>query len=117
MLKFRDLTATAAQFDILRRECNVGGSIEGACQFLCGSSELDEDPWADSHRDNCRELRLMVHRVEPLPRGRVRADKVSVSWDMDCYIDLLRKARAEGLHLGICHSHPGSGLSFFASGR
>ena len=112
MLKFRDLTATAAQFDILRRECNVGGGIEGACQFLCGSSDLNEDPWADSHCGTYRESRLMVHRVEPLPRGRVRADKVSVSWDMDCYVGLLRKARAEGLHPGICHSHPGSGLSF-----
>lgn len=111
-MRVRDLTVTAAQLDILRRECNVGGDFEGACQFLGGSSDLHEDPWEDGHRGTEPELRLTVHRAEPLPSGRIRAGEASVSWDMDCYVGLLRKAREEGLHPGICHSHPGARPSF-----
>ena len=111
-MRVRDLTVTATQLDRLRRECNVGGDLEGACQLLCSSSDLHEDPWADSHRGTEPELRLTVHRAEPLPPDRVRAGKIAVSWDMDCYVGLLRKAREEGLHPGICHSHPGAGAPF-----
>ena len=42
----------------------------------------------------------------------VRQQHTSVSWDMDCYIDLLRKARQQDLHPGICHSHPNSAAPF-----
>ena len=111
-MRVRDLTVTAKQLHLLRRECNVGGDLEGACQFLGGSSNLHEDPWADGHRGTEPELRLMVHRAEPLPPNRVRAGKTSVIWDMDCYVGMLRKAREEGLHPGICHSHPGTGAPF-----
>ena len=111
-MKVRDLTVTAAQLNFLRSECNVGEDVEGACQLLCGASDLHVDPWANGHLSTERELRMMVHRVEPLPRNRVRGDKVSVSWDMDCYVGLLRKAREEGLHPGICHSHPSADTPF-----
>ena len=110
-MTFRDLTMTAVHADLLRRECTVTGPLEGACQVLCSIAQLDDDPWSLSgHPDP--ELRLMVHRVEPLPSSRVRRRHASVSWDMDCYIHLLRKAREEDLHPGICHSHPESGASF-----
>ena len=111
-MRVRDLTVTAAQLDLLRRECNGGGDLEGACQFLGGSSELHEDPWAESHAGTESEIRLTVHRAEPLPPDRVKAGKTSVSWDMNCYVGLLRKVREEGLHPGICHSHPGAGAPF-----
>ena len=77
-MRVRDLTITATQLDLLRRECNVGGDLEGACQLLCGSSDLHEDPWADRHRGTEPELRLTVHRTEPLPPDRVRAGKIAV---------------------------------------
>ena len=110
-MRVRDLTMTAAQFEVLQRECNVGAAWEGACQLLCGVSSLDEDPWVQNSA-HVPELRLTLHRPEPLPPSKVRARESSVSWDMDCYISLLRKAREEGLQPGICHSHPYSGALF-----
>ena len=107
----RDLTMTAAQADLLRHECAITGSLEGASQILCGATLLADDPWSRG-RGLDPELRLTVHRVEPLPPSRVRQRQTSVSWDMDCYIDLLRKARQQDLHPGICHSHPNSGAPF-----
>ena len=104
-MKPRDLTMTSAQYDVLRRECNVAGPQEGACQILCGSSLLTEDPWKEG-QDEHPELRLTIHRVDPIPPDRVRASAKAVSWDMNCYVRLLRKAREEALHPGICHSHP-----------
>ena len=106
-----NLTMTAAQADVLRIECAVAGPLEGACQILCSTAQLADDPWSISERSGI-DLRLMTHRVEPLPSDRVRRHQTSVSWDMDCYIDLLRKAREEGLHPGICHSHPNSNAPF-----
>ena len=107
----RTLTMTEDQFDTLRIHCNVGGTREGACQILCGASSADVDPWNedDEHRS---ELRLTVQRVVPLPPDRVRASARAVSWDMDCFISLLRLARDEELHPGICHSHPRSAPAF-----
>ena len=96
---------------MLRTECHISGPREGACQFLCGASSVTDDPWnPDSHA--LPELRLTIHRVEPLPTHLTRRERRSVSWDMNCYIDLLRMARAEDLHPGICHSHPNSSSSF-----
>ena len=106
-----DLTMTAAQADLLRSECDPKGPLEGACQLLCGSSLLGDDPWSPGGH-NSPKLRLTVHRVEPLPSDRVRRRRSSVSWDMNCYIDLLRKARQADLHPGICHSHPNSAAPF-----
>ncbi len=107
----RDLTMTADQARELRRECNLPGPLEGACQMLCGVSLLEDDPWGqESHEYG--DVRLTVHRVDPIPLEHVRAGATSVSWDMDCYIRLLTKARQEDLHPGICHSHPNSAASF-----
>ena len=106
-----NLTMTAEQADLLRTECEPTGVLEGACQLLCGTTLLDDDPWSPGGRDGSG-LRLTVHRVEPLPSDRVRRRHSSVSWDMDCYINLLRKARLEDLHPGICHSHPNSEAPF-----
>lgn len=106
-----DLTMTSAQADLLRQECTIEGPLEGACQILCGTTLLPNDPWLFSEPLE-PNLRLMIHRVEPVPSSRVRRRQTSVSWDMNCYIDLLRKAREENLHPGICHSHPNSGSSF-----
>ena len=105
------LTMTKDQFDTLRIHCNVGGAREGACQILCGESSADVDPWneGDEHRS---EMRLTVQRVVPLPPDRVRASARAVSWDMDCFISLLRLSRDEELHPGICHSHPRSAPAF-----
>ena len=107
----RDLTMTAAQAEMLRSECTITGELEGACQVLCSATRLDDDPWSPGPSVDS-DLRLAVHRVEPLPPGRVRRRQTSVSWDMDCYVGLLRKARQQNLHPGICHSHPNSGAPF-----
>ena len=94
---------TAAQADLLRSECLTAGPLEGACQILCSTTQLPDDPWSPGGH-LIPDLRLNVHRVEPLPPTRVRRRQTSVSWDMDCYIDLLRMARLQDLHPGICHS-------------
>ena len=110
-MRIRDISITADQATVLREECNLAGPLEGACQFLCGMSLLDDDPWrVSAHTES--ELRLTMHRLEPLPSNRLRATRKSVSWDMDCFVGLLRKARDERLSPGICHSHPNSSASF-----
>ena len=110
-MRIRDITITADQASALRKECNLAGPLEGACQALCGTSLLDRDPWRVSG-DAESDLRLTMHRLEPLPSNRLRGARKSVSWGMDCFIRLLRKARDERLHPGICHSHPSSSASF-----
>lgn len=98
---------TASHLEMLRSECNEANDREGACQLLCGQSLLDADPW-----DSDSQINLTVHKIEPISDGFMRREKRSVSWDMDCYIKLLRKAREQNLHPGICHNHPNSSLSF-----
>ena len=107
----RNLTILAEHVDQLKSECSLPGPLEGACQLLCGTSLLDSDPWLPGGHET-PDLRLTVHRLEPLPAVHVRQRNTSVSWNMNCYIDLLRKAREENLHPGICHSHPNSAASF-----
>lgn len=102
---------TEDQYNTLRIHCNVGGTREGACQILCGASSADVDPWNDDGKYRL-EMRLTVHRIVPLPPSQVRASEKAVSWDMDCFIGLLRLAREEELHPGICHSHPRSAPAF-----
>ena len=111
LMRLRNLILTSCQADVLRMECNLAGPQEGASQLLCGSSLLDVDPWRTDRHDS-PDMRLTVHSVEPLPLDRVRRGHTSVSWDMDCYVALLRKAREQGLHPAICHSHPNSAAPF-----
>lgn len=110
-MRIRDITITADQASVLRKECNLAGPLEGACQFLCGTSLVDDDPWL-APGDTQSELRLTVHRLEPLASTSLRATRKSVSWDMNCYIRLLCKVREGHLNPGICHSHPNSSASF-----
>ena len=101
----RDLTMTAAQADMLRSECTITGELEGACQILCSATQLADDPWSPGPNPD-PDLRLAVHQIEPLPPMRVRRRQTSVSWDMDCYIELLRKARQQDLHPGSATAIP-----------
>ena len=110
-MKVRDITMTADQHEVLRLECNVGEDREGASQMLCGSSAAIEDPW-NENGDAEPETRLTLHTIDRIPPNRQTAGSTFVSWDMNCYVRLLRRAREEGLHPGICHSHPGAGASF-----
>lgn len=109
MVQVRDITMTMEQADVLRRECNVKGPEERACQILCGVSLLQGDPWKGT---SAHEARLTVHSIDPIPDEFLVQNSRFVTWDMDCYIKLLRKAREAGLHPGICHSHPNLPVSF-----
>ena len=108
-MRIREITMTEDQAELLRQECDPTASHEGACQILCGLTTLTSNPW-DSEGDS--DLRLTLHRVELIPNKFVRKSPQFVSWDMDCFIKLLRKAREMELHPGICHSHPNSDASF-----
>ena len=109
IVNIRDFSMTAEQADLLRRECNITGPQEGACQIICGTNIIADDPWQPT---GDTELRLTMHRVEPIHPDLMRKTPTFVSWDMDCYVRLLRKARDENLHPGICHSHPNSSATF-----
>ena len=108
-MKIRDLTMSATQAEILRQECNVAGPLEGACQFLVGVSVVSNDPWST---EDSSELRLTIHRLDPIPSAKTSSSETRVSWDMDYYVKLLRRARDGDLHPGICHSHPNSTSTF-----
>ena len=105
----RDLTMTTEQVKLLKKECNATGPRESACQMLCGVNVVSIDPW---QREKPSELRLTVHHIDPIPDHLKTTSDAHVSWDMDCYIKLLRKARTDELHPGICHSHPRSNSTF-----
>lgn len=81
---------------------------EGAAYALFGEAKVAARPWS---QDQSR--RLSSHSVEAVPRGDVvSADGHHVTWSTQSFVELCRRAKAEGLVPGGVHSHPGGSAAF-----
>lgn len=81
---------------------------EAAAYVLYGVSRVAMDPW-----DRQSRLRLTSFRVIPVPdEDLISASDKHVTWSTKSFLALCRQAKAEGLAVGIAHSHPGGFPSF-----
>lgn len=75
---------------------------EAAAYVLFGPARIGFDPW-----DRRSRLRLTSFRVEPVPeRDMISTSAKHVTWSTRSFVDACRRAKAEGLVVGIAHSHP-----------
>lgn len=82
---------------------------EAAAYVLYGISRVAIDPW-----DRQSRLRLTSLRVIPVPdEDLISASDKHITWSTKSFLALCRVAKAEGLIVGIVHSHPG-GFSEFS---
>ena len=76
---------------------------EAAAYVLYGISRISMDPWERQSR-----LRLTSFRVVPVPdEDLISASDKHVSWSTKSFLSVCRQAKAEGLVVGIAHSHQG----------
>jgi molybdopterin/thiamine biosynthesis adenylyltransferase len=92
----------------LRAELFAQSGIEGAAYVLFREAHIGLDPW-----DRRSHLKLLAREVIPIAQNnRVSASGMHVTWDTRGFVCLLKRAREEGLIVGIAHCHPNGPLEF-----
>jgi molybdopterin/thiamine biosynthesis adenylyltransferase len=82
---------------------------EASAYILLGNVDIASDPWTGKARK-----RLVSHKIIPVPpEDKISASEIHVTWSTRTFVKLLKQAEAEGLILGIAHTHPGS-YAFFS---
>jgi molybdopterin/thiamine biosynthesis adenylyltransferase len=95
IIQERHLTELRA---LLARE----GGVEASAYLLFGVSGVKQDPWSKRRR-----RRFTSFEVVPVPfEDQVSADAQHVTWSTSSYVRLLKRAKEEGLVVGIVHTHP-----------
>jgi hypothetical protein len=93
----------------LRTALSSDDGHEAAAYIFFGLSRIELDPW-----DRRARLRLTSYRVEAVPeRDLISASGKHITWSTRSFVDACRRAKDEGLVVGIAHSHP-SGSSTFS---
>lgn len=70
--------------------------------LLCGRSFIPNDPW-----DGGPEWRFLSKEVVSIPEADImKHDSVSVNWNTDAFIKVLKRAKDENLAICLVHSHP-----------
>lgn len=90
------LTLQKKHLDTLQRQVFIGDGKEGAASLLCGSAVITADPWQGEP-----EHKLLSYEVTPTE------DIVSAAPAQAAFMQLLKRAQAENLVVGIVRSHPG----------
>jgi len=104
-----DLTIQERHIDALRALVLRDDGVEAAAYVLCGESRVASDPWEQRAR-----RRLTSYEVLPIPKAdKVSASDQHVTWSTRSFVQLLRRAKDEGLIAGIVHAHP-CGPSWFS---
>tara|TARA_R110000787_G_scaffold284415_1_gene398097 strand:+ start:21622 stop:23034 length:1413 start_codon:yes stop_codon:yes gene_type:complete len=104
-----DMTLQERHFVALRTALARNNGHEAAAYVFFGVSRIDLDPW-----DRRARLRLTSYRVEPVPeRDLISASRKHITWSTRSFVDACRRAKEEGLVVGIAHSHP-SGYPTFS---
>lgn len=97
-----DLTLQEGHLAQLRELLGREDGTEASAYVLCGSARIRSDPWDRT----CRQ-RLTTNEVLAVPpEDRVSAGVDHVTWSTSSYVRLLKRAQAEGLVVGIVHTHP-----------
>lgn len=107
-MSLMDLTLQDKHFQQLSELLRRDDGKEAAAYLLCGKSTIAHDPW--ERRTRCR---LLSYEVLPVPDDEmVSASETHVTWQTDSFVRLLKRAKHEGLVVGIVHTHPDGTLSF-----
>lgn len=94
----------------LRKVLHTASGAEAAAYLLLGRSAIAADPWTGAAR-----TRFVSHAVLPVPdEDRISASPLHVTWSTRGFVRHLARATADGLVLGIAHSHPGGHAIFSA---
>lgn len=92
----------------LRRVLHTASGAEAAAYILLGRAAIAADPWTGAAR-----TRFVSHQILPVPdEDRISASPLHVTWSTRGFVRHLGRATAEGLVLGIAHSHPGGHAIF-----
>lgn len=103
-----DLILLEDHLSILRSQLLTAQGVEQAAHMLFGLAEIASDPWTERAR-----IRAVSHAVVPLAPGDYEsASAVHVTWETAAFLQQLRRAGADGLTLGIVHTHPHGPASF-----
>ena len=105
-----DITFLDSHLDQLRSLVSRDDGVEAAAYILCGESRIFCDPWERRSR-----RRLTSYEIIPIPpEDAVSASKQQVTWSTATFIRLLKRAKDDGLVLGIVHTHPRGPAKFSA---
>jgi len=97
-----DLTLQERHLDALRELVLRQDRSEGAAYLLCGEARITCDPWERRAR-----RRLTSYEVLPIPpEDAISASNRHVTWSTASYVRLLKRAKDQGLVVGIVHAHP-----------
>ena len=103
-----DITIDAKHLADIRQLVFAHPGVEGAAYMLFGRSTIEVDPW-----DRESRVRFTSHAIEAIPKeDEISASDQHITWSTDTFVKLLKYAEAEGLYLGIVHSHPHGPLQF-----
>ncbi len=103
-----DVTLQERHATALRSTLRPENGDEAAAYVFYGVSHIAMDPW--DRRARCR---LTSYRVEAIPdRDLISASGKHVTWSTRSFVDACRRAKEEGLVVGIAHSHPSGFPSF-----
>lgn len=103
-----DLTLQESHLQTLRSQVLRGDGVEAAAYLLCGESRIGSDPWERRAR-----RRLMSYAVLPIPaEDVVSASDRHVTWSTASFVRLLKRAKQDGLIIGIVHAHPRGPAAF-----
>lgn len=104
-----DVTLQERHAVALRASLRPKNGHEAAAYVFYGASRIAADPW-----DRRARLRLTSYRIEAIPdRDLISASGKHVTWSTRSFVDACRRAKEEGLVVGIAHSHP-SGFPKFS---
>ncbi|MGE8941513.1 ThiF family adenylyltransferase [Leptospira interrogans] len=103
-----DLTFQERHLETLQGLLVRNDGSEAAAYLLCGESRIAQDPWERRAR-----RRLTSFEVIPVPHeDAVSASPLHVTWSTASFVRLLRRAKQDGLVVGIVHTHPGGPSDF-----
>lgn len=103
-----DLTFQERHLFRLRKMLKSGDGIEAAAYVLFGTSDIKADPW-----DMQRRRRYTSFDVQPVPREEVvSAGTHHITWSTGSFARMLKRAKDDGLVVGIVHTHPSGPLCF-----
>lgn len=103
-----DLTFQERHLSQLRELLKREDGIEAAAYVLFGTSNIKADPWDRQ----CRR-RYTSFNVQPVPLEDIlSADTHHITWSTDSFVRMLKRAKDDGLVIGIVHTHPRGPLYF-----
>lgn len=103
-----DITFQERHFDELRKLVIRDDGNEAAAYILCAENHIACDPWEHSSR-----RRLTSYEVVPIPpEDAISASGQHITWSTNSFVRLLKRAKEEGLVVGIVHIHPGGPNQF-----